>query len=25
LSGILVHELLNQGGKLEMHQTDLLS
>ena len=25
LSGILVHELLDQGGKLEMHQTDLLS
>ncbi len=25
LSGILVHELLNQGGKLEMHQTDLIS
>jgi hypothetical protein len=25
LSGILVHELLNQGGNLEMHQADLLS
>ena len=25
LGRILIHELLNQGRKLEMHQTDLLS